>query len=260
MLYFTKTQWRWYLQAWLYDYINKICKSKRGTNSIFIDKHVYKDDRNNLYITFLSAKILLLIKIGRYNISFAWMSVWHFLKMACHWYAMEIIIYLNKYLKKSILFKFLYQWIRVVYNTRGVLKVFWLKLYLPRQKLTLNETLTFLEIVPLIFNSLLSLSFLLIKETWKLIFCFGLFVGILWHINLCRLFNAKYILKQINSFISNNSVYYKNTFQLSKTFLFQAIQFSQTVLIQIIHFSISIVFVKIVLFQTIQLILSAVSR
>ena len=29
---------------------------------------------------------------------------------------------------------------------------------------------------------------------------------ILWHINLCRLFNAKYIFMQIVSAISNNSV------------------------------------------------------
>ena len=34
----------------------------------------------------------------------------------------------------------------------------------------------------------------------------GWLVGILWHINLCRLFNAKSIFIQIISFISNNSV------------------------------------------------------
>ena len=33
-----------------------------------------------------------------------------------------------------------------------------------------------------------------------------LFVWVLWHINLCWLFNAKSIFIQINSFISNNSV------------------------------------------------------
>ena len=32
------------------------------------------------------------------------------------------------------------------------------------------------------------------------------FVWILWYINLCRLFNAKSIFKQMNSSISNNSV------------------------------------------------------
>ena len=46
----------------------------------------------------------------------------------------------------------------------------------------------------------------------------------LWHINHCRLFNAKFISIQINSSILNNSVKHKHT--LSKTFLFHAIQFS----------------------------------
>ena len=70
-----------------------------------------------------------------------------------------------------------------------------------------------------------------------------LVVWVLWHINLCRLFNAKSIFIQINSSISNISVKYKYTVQLSKTFLFQAIQFSQTVLIKTIQFSIGRVFV-----------------
>ena len=36
---------------------------------------------------------------------------------------------------------------------------------------------------------------------------FSLFVWVLWHINLCRLFNAKFIFIQINSFISSNTVH-----------------------------------------------------
>ena len=53
---------------------------------------------------------------------------------------------------------------------------------------------------------------------------FGL---VLWHINHCRLFNAKSIFIHINSSISKNSVLHKYTVEMSKTFLFQAIQFSQ---------------------------------
>ena len=80
---------------------------------------------------------------------------------------------------------------------------------------------------------------------------------ILWHINLCRLFNAKSIFIQIISSISNNSVQHEYTAQLSKTFLFQTIQFIQTVLIQLIQFSISTFVytqlnVKAVLYITIQ--------
>ena len=56
---------------------------------------------------------------------------------------------------------------------------------------------------------------------------------------LCWLFNGKSIFIQIISSISNNSVKHEYTVQLSKTFLFQAIQFIQTVLIQLIQFSIS---------------------
>ena len=79
------------------------------------------------------------------------------------------------------------------------------------------------------------------------------------------LFNAKFIFIQIVSFISNNLVQYKYTVELSKTFLFQAIQFSQTILIQTIQFSISIDFlhtqlnVKTVQFQTIPFSISRVS-
>ena len=80
-----------------------------------------------------------------------------------------------------------------------------------------------------------------------------LLIWILWHINLCRLYNATSIFIQMICFISNNSVYHEYTFQLSKTFLFQAIQFRQTVLIQTIQFSGSTVLMtKTVPFQTIQ--------
>ena len=41
-----------------------------------------------------------------------------------------------------------------------------------------------------------------------ILFCFAL---LLWHINLCRLFNAKSILIHINSPVSSNSVWYKYT-------------------------------------------------
>ena len=37
------------------------------------------------------------------------------------------------------------------------------------------------------------------------------FVWVLWHINLCRLFNAKLIFMQIVSSISNNSVKHEYT-------------------------------------------------
>ena len=92
-----------------------------------------------------------------------------------------------------------------------------------------------------------------------------LFIWVLWHINLCKLFNAKSIFIQRNRSISNNSFQHKYSVCLSKTFLFHVIQFSQTVLIQTIQFSISIVFVykqlnvKIVPFQTIQFCVSTVS-
>ena len=48
---------------------------------------------------------------------------------------------------------------------------------------------------------------------------------------------------QIVCSISNNSVWDEYTVQLSKTFVFQAIQFIQTVLIQLVQFSISTDFV-----------------
>ena len=44
-----------------------------------------------------------------------------------------------------------------------------------------------------------------------------------WHINHCRLFNAKFIFIQINTSILNDSVKHKYAVQLSKTFVFQAI-------------------------------------
>ena len=71
----------------------------------------------------------------------------------------------------------------------------------------------------------------------------GWLFGVLSHINLCRLVNDKSIFIQINSSISNKSVKYKYTVQLSKTFLFQTIQFCQTVLIKTINLSISILFI-----------------
>ena len=55
----------------------------------------------------------------------------------------------------------------------------------------------------------------------------------LWHINLCRLFNAKSIFMQIVLF---QTIQFSTSTQFVKTFLFHAIQFSQAVLIQ---FSIS---------------------
>ena len=56
---------------------------------------------------------------------------------------------------------------------------------------------------------------------WKLYSLIWLVVWVLWHINLCRLFNAKSIFKY--------------------SVLFQAIQFSETVLIQTIQFSIRMI-------------------
>ena len=85
-----------------------------------------------------------------------------------------------------------------------------------------------------------------------------------WHNNHCRLFNAAFIFIQINNSISNNSIKYKYTIQLSKTFLFQVMN-SQTFLIQKIQFSISIVSVyaqlniKRILFRTIQFSVGTVS-
>ena len=63
----------------------------------------------------------------------------------------------------------------------------------------------------------------------------------LWHINICRLFNARSTFIQINTSISNNSPQHKYSL-IVKTFLFQTIQFSQRVLLQTIQFSISIGF------------------
>ena len=93
-----------------------------------------------------------------------------------------------------------------------------------------------------------------------------LFVCVLWHINFCRLFNAKSI------FFTNKQFYFKTIqfsistqFNCQKHFCFQVIQLSQIVLIKTIQFSISIIFVhtqlnvKTVLFQIIQFIVSTVS-
>ena len=90
-------------------------------------------------------------------------------------------------------------------------------------------------------------------------------VGFLWHINLCRLFNAKSI------FFTNIQLCFKQWSSawiyslLSKKLLFQVIQLFQTILIQAIHFSKSIDFVytqlnvKKLLSQTIQFSVSTLS-
>ena len=57
-----------------------------------------------------------------------------------------------------------------------------------------------------------------------------LFVWILWHINLCRLFNAKSIFMKIVLF-QTIQFSIRTQFKCEKTFLFQAIQFSQAVLL-----------------------------
>ena len=73
----------------------------------------------------------------------------------------------------------------------------------------------------------------------------------LWHINLCQLFNAKFIFIQKQFYFKQFSLAWVHS--LSKTSLFQAIQFTQTVLIQPIQFIISIDFVYTQLnVQTIQ--------
>ena len=84
-----------------------------------------------------------------------------------------------------------------------------------------------------------------------------LVVWVLWHISLCRLFNAKSIFRGIISSISNNLVQHKYRL-MSKTVLFQIIQYSinmqfkyqnssitKTVWFQTIQFSISIQFSSI---------------
>ena len=61
-------------------------------------------------------------------------------------------------------------------------------------------------------------------------FCFiRLWFGlVLWHINLCRLFNAKSIFIHINSYVSNNSVLYKYSFFFIYTHLNVKTVISQT--------------------------------
>ena len=96
------------------------------------------------------------------------------------------------------------------------------------------------------------------KERFLSVYLFGFMA----YVGFCRLFNAKSILIQIISSISNNSFQHEYTVELSKTFLFPAIQFSQTILIQTIPFCISVVFVhsqlnvKTILFQVIQFYIS----
>ena len=85
-------------------------------------------------------------------------------------------------------------------------------------------------------------------------------VGVLWHINICRLFNAKSTFLQIVLF---QTIRY--TVQLLNIFLLQSIKFIQTVLIRVIQFSINTDFVytqsnvKTVLYWTIQFSVSRVS-
>ena len=63
------------------------------------------------------------------------------------------------------------------------------------------------------------------------------FVGwVLWHINLCRLFNAKSIFMQIVLF-QTIQFSMSTQFKCQKTFIFQSIQFIQTILIQLILFT-----------------------
>ena len=75
----------------------------------------------------------------------------------------------------------------------------------------------------------------------------GLVGWVLWHINLCRLFNGDSIFMKIVFFQTiqfSISTQFKCKYSLIvKTFLFLAIQFSQAVLIQLIQFSISTDFV-----------------
>ena len=78
--------------------------------------------------------------------------------------------------------------------------------------------------------------------------CCLLLAWVLWHINLCRLFNAKSIFIQIVLFQTiqfSISTQFKCKYSLivKKTFLFQAIQFSPAVLIKLIQFGISTDFV-----------------
>ena len=63
-----------------------------------------------------------------------------------------------------------------------------------------------------------------------------LFVWVLWHSNVCRLFNAKSIFIQ-KAVLFQTIQFSISTVQLSKTFLFQAMQFNQTVLFQTIQCS-----------------------
>ena len=69
---------------------------------------------------------------------------------------------------------------------------------------------------------------------------------VLWHINLCRLFNARSFFMQIVLF---QTIQFCISTQLDckKTFLFQVIQFIQTCLIQLIQLSIITDFVNTLL-------------
>ena len=56
---------------------------------------------------------------------------------------------------------------------------------------------------------------------YVLYYCCGLVCLVLWHINICRLFNAKSIFMQIVSPISNNSAQHEYAVELSKYFYFK---------------------------------------
>ena len=97
-----------------------------------------------------------------------------------------------------------------------------------------------------------------------------LVVWVLWHFNLCRLFNTKSIFMKIVIFQIiqfSISTQFKCKYSLTgKIFLFQAIQFSQVVLSQLIQFSISTDFLytqlnaKTVLYYTIQWICHKITK
>ena len=70
--------------------------------------------------------------------------------------------------------------------TRRVFKV-----YLPRQNGTLNETLIFLETVPLIFNSLIPMSFPLVEAFLKLLFRYNV------KLRRCISFNAPHVVEYL---------------------------------------------------------------
>ena len=67
------------------------------------------------------------------------------------------------------------------------------------------------------------------------------FFWLSWHINMCRLFNAKFIFIWI---IKQFSLAWVHSL-IAKNILFQAIQFNQTVLVEIIHISLNMQIISI---------------